>query len=365
MSKSALPADTLAPSARKYVDPSSKLETRMMAAKALVPMPAADQIKALQILSFDSEDEVASTALETAKQIPDNVLTPALRGAQPPAVLDFLGRCLVGRPQQLELILLNPSTPDETFAYLAKRVDEKTLTIIADNQLRLLRHHDIIRGIDENPNTSASLRDKVFDFAVRSGVEMPDLASFQEARRRILGAAAEEPVAREQTAEGLLELHKEDLADDLEEEEEIEEEKRHTLSQKVLMMTVSEKIKLANRGNKEARTLLLRDPNKLVQEAAVQSPRITEAEIVALTNSRTIPDEILRIIMRNRDWMKSYQVKVNLINNPKTPVPTAIRLLPHMRASDLRGLSRNRNVPNAVSTQAKNLLQKKSGGGGV
>jgi hypothetical protein len=360
-----IPADSLPPQFRKHVDPSTAQKLRMMAAKALIPMPPAEQVKALFILTFDPEEEVRATACAAAAGLPDRILNPVLRGDVHPAVLDFLSRQLHDKDQYIELILLNQQTSDETFAYLSRRVSDRLLTIVADNQLRMLRHDDIIRGIHENPNASAALLDKVDDFAVRSGVNLPDLPSFQEARRRILGEAADAAPAEEETAEGLLEAHRDDLAAEKDSEEELEEATRETLTQKILKMTVSEKIKLASLGNKEARTLLLRDANKLVQAAAVQSPRITEGEIVGLTNSRTVPDEVMRIILNNRDWMKNYQVKVNLVNNPKTPLPTALRLLPHLRGSELRSLARNRNVPNALSTQARNLMEKKSSGKGA
>ncbi len=364
-----LSPEVLPPQFRKHVDPEGRKPMRMMAAKALIPMPPAEQVKALFILTFDPEEDVREAANAAAANLPDSIMAPVLRGELPCEVLDFMARRLTEKPQYLELILLNSRTSDETFAHLAGAVDEKLLSIIADNQLRLLRHEGIIRAIHENPRASAALLDKVVDFAVRSGVNIPDLPSFQEARRRILGEeAAEASLPAEQTAEGLLEAHSGELAEEFEDEEIDEEEmedRRQTLAQKVLVMTVSEKIKLATLGNKEARTLLLRDPNKLVQAAAAQSPRITEGEVVGLTNSRTIPDEVMRIVLSNRDWMKNYQIKVNLVNNPKTPLPTALRLLPHMRPSELRSLARNRNVPTALATQAKNLIEKKSGGRGA
>lgn len=358
-----LSADALPPQFRKHVDPATPVKLRMMAAKALIPMPPVDQVKALFLLSYDPEEEVRATCAATVSGLSDRILGPTLRGDLPAPVLDFLAANLADQPSYVELILLNPATSDATFARLAETVDEAQLGIVADNQLRLLREPEIIRALHKNPRTSRATLDKVVDFAVRSGVNLPDLPTFQEARRRILGEAADREPEVEETAEGLIAAHKADLGE--EKADELEDDTRVTLTQKILRMTVSEKIKLAGLGNKEARTILLRDPNKLVQEAAIQSPRITEGEVVAMSNSRTLPDGILRIILNNRDWMKNYQVKVNLVQNPKTPLPTAMRLLPHMRPNDLKGLARNRNVPNALSTQAKNLLEKKQGGRGV
>ena len=359
-----LPLDSLPPQVRKHVEPGAKEKMRKMAARGIIPMPPADQVKALCILSYDPDPAIRETALETVRGLPEKVFSSVLRGSLPPPVLDFLAQHLSDKPAYVELILLNQQTSDETVARLARTVEEKALTIIAENQLRLLRHPDIIRGIHENPHASQALLDRVVDFAVRSGLDIPDLETFQEARRRIFGDSAPPADTSGDTAESLLEEHSEELASesaeafDVEAEEEASEE-RLTLTQKILKMTVSEKIKLATLGNKAARSILLRDSNKLVQLAAVTSPRITEGEVIGLTNSRTLSDDVMRVILSNRDWMKNYQVKVNLVNNPKTPVPDAMRLLQHLRVSDLKQLARNRNISNVVRTQAKNLLQKK------
>ncbi len=361
-----LPLDSLPPQVRKHVEPGAKEKMRKMAARGIIPMPPADQVKALCILSYDPDPAIRETAVETVRNLPEKVFASVLRGSLPAPVLDFLAEHLADKPNYVELILLNQSTSDETVARLARIVDEKALTIVAENQLRLLRHPDIIRGIHENPNASQALIDRVVDFAVRSGLDIPDLETFREARRRIFGESAAPSEESADTADSLLEEHSEELASETAEPFDLEEEateERLTLTQKILKMTVSEKIKLATLGNKAARSILLRDSNKLVQLAAVTSPRITEGEVIGLTNSRTLSDDVMRVILNNRDWMKNYQVKVNLVNNPKTPVPEALRLLQHLRVSDLKQLARNRNVSNVVRTQAKNLLQKKGVGG--
>ena len=91
-------------------------------------------------------------------------------------------------------------------------------------------------------------------------------------------------------------------------------------------MSVSEKIKLATLGNKEARTILLRDANKLVSMAAATSPRITDGEILSLANSRTVNADVLRYIYSARDFLKVYAIKISLVKNPKVPLPTALKM---------------------------------------
>lgn len=121
-------------------------------------------------------------------------------------------------------------------------------------------------------------------------------------------------------------------------------------------MTVIEKIKLALKGNKDARTLLLRDPNRAVRRFVLQNPRITDEEVVALVRNRGTEDELLRLVAGNREWSKYYQVKLGLVENPHTPLALALPLLPLLQERDVRNLARSKNVPAVISTQAKRLI---------
>jgi hypothetical protein len=138
-----------------------------------------------------------------------------------------------------------------------------------------------------------------------------------------------------------------------------EEKVAKSLFQKIQEMPVSDKVKLAMTGDKEARGLLLKDTNKQVQEAVLNSPRITDLEIAGLANSRTVSDELLRKIAANRQWMKNYQVRLGLINNPKTPVPIALKIIGTLMIADLKRLAKSKGVSSIVISQAQRLVIKK------
>jgi len=140
----------------------------------------------------------------------------------------------------------------------------------------------------------------------------------------------------------------------------MEEGKRLTLTQRIMKMSVAEKIKLATQGNKEARALLVRDSNKLVSVAVVRSPRVTDGEILGLANNRAAPDDVLRVIYMNREWTKMYPLKVALVKNPKTPSGIAMRFLATLRDSEVKELARNKNVPSGIQMQAKKMMDKKN-----
>ncbi|MEW6351690.1 MAG: DUF4388 domain-containing protein [Thermodesulfobacteriota bacterium] len=137
---------------------------------------------------------------------------------------------------------------------------------------------------------------------------------------------------------------------------ELSEQEYESLYNQILNMGVAEKIKMAYTGNKEARGILVRDSNKMVAVAVVKSPKIQETEVEAIAKSRSVCDEVLRTISQTKEWMQSYTVKVNLVNNSKTPLPIAMKLIPHLLEGDLRRLAKSKNVAAAVATQARRLL---------
>jgi hypothetical protein len=142
-------------------------------------------------------------------------------------------------------------------------------------------------------------------------------------------------------------------------QQEKEEKRAKSRYQEIQDLPVPEKVKLAMSGDKEARSILIKDSNKQIQEAVLDSPRITEQEIVAISNSRNVGEELLRKIATNRDWMKNYQVRLALTNNPKTPLTIGLRLIGTLMISDLKRLSKSKGVSSVLTAAANRALIKK------
>ena len=128
-------------------------------------------------------------------------------------------------------------------------------------------------------------------------------------------------------------------------------------------MSIAERIKLALRGNREARMILVRDGNRMIPRFVLQNPRISDEEIIAVGKNRSADDELLRTIAANREWTKNYQVRLALVTNPKAPLVIALRLLGTLYESDVRRLAKSKNVSATVSGAAKRILLRKTEGG--
>jgi len=360
----------LPPQMKKHVDPKAPTMIRSMAAKGMVPaLGGSDLAQVLFMLMYDPDAGVREQAGKTASTLPDRVASSAFRDERiKPVVLGWYLEVYGGNDAYAEMLILNGSTPDEAVATVAPWCSKRTAEIIGQNQLRLLRCDDIIRGLAKNPEAQGALIDGVCDFAVRNGLNLPDVPQMQEARVRLFGPeAASQPVEVDQgpTADEIIQ-EMESVAP--EGSGPMEEGARLTLAQRVMKMNVSEKIKLATKGNKEARSLLIRDANKLVSSAVMRSPRITEGEVLVQAQNKIASDEVLRIIVNNREWMRQYPIKLAIVKNPKVPQSVSMRLLSQLHESDVKSLAKDKNVPGTVQMLAKKMVDQKaaktSGGGG-
>lgn len=124
-------------------------------------------------------------------------------------------------------------------------------------------------------------------------------------------------------------------------------------------MGIGEKIKMALTGDKEWRKILVKDANKLVSAGVIKNPRMSEPEVLTLLKSGVQNDEIMRLICANKEWVKNYQIRKALIENPKTPLANALRYLGTMNDKDVASYAKSRNISSVIATQAKRLLLNK------
>ena len=135
---------------------------------------------------------------------------------------------------------------------------------------------------------------------------------------------------------------------------------RISLIRRIMFMTVKDRMKLAMKGDREARGILIRDSNKVVATGVIHNPRITDHEVENIAAMRQVADEVLRLIGNNRAWARLYPIIHNLARNPRTPMATSMQILTRIRSKDLKALSQNRNVSEAVRRQAYRLEQMRS-----
>jgi hypothetical protein len=132
-----------------------------------------------------------------------------------------------------------------------------------------------------------------------------------------------------------------------------DEEKQQTFQQRLANMTVPEKVKCATKGTREMRSILIRDPNRMVAAAVLSCPKVNDAEIEAFAKMGNVSEEILRAIAMSRAWTKNYGTLLALAKNSKTPVALSMNLMQRLNESDVKKLSTDRNVPEALRVAAR------------
>jgi hypothetical protein len=340
---------TLSPQAERYARSDAPREVRLMAARGALPFPPIELATVLFALLHDPDPQVKDTARESLRGLPDGVMDSVLTGDAHPALLSHLAHELEADEARLQKIALNAAADDDTIAFLASLHHRTVVDIVSNNQERMLRAPQIVDALGSNPLTGRAVIERIFAFLG-------------------LDAAAEDaapaPVSDAEAEAALRAILGEDLGIDAAElvvETDADAAHRDSVNlyQAIQKMTVFQKIKLARLGNQEARGLLIRERNKVVAIAAITNPKVTENEVVAVAQSRNVHDEVLRIVSRNREWTRSYPVKLALVTNPRCPPTEAMKFVNHLQEKDLRSIMRSRDVPRPIAAQARRLLAKK------
>ncbi len=371
-----LPIDVgaLPPAAQKLLDPGAPLPLRQMAARGIAPgLRPADALTVLVLLAHSDVEAVATAARATLDKIPPPLLSGALGAGLPAGVLDVIAPRYAGDAAVMEKMLLLPTLATTTVATIAALASEAVSELIAVNEQRMIAHPAIIEKLYMNKATRMSTADRIIELAVRSGLELKGIPAFKEAAAAIANELIAEPTAEptpddilfqetEETARASpVDLAKKEDTHRLDEEsgEEVVDERFLPLHTKLAQMSITQKIRRAMLGTASERLLLVRDKNRLVASAAIRSPKIQENEVLMISTSRNISDEVLRIIATNREWTQSHQIKLNLVMNPRTPFVFSAKLIGFLREHELKALAKSKNVSGAVAQAARQHLERK------
>jgi hypothetical protein len=361
----------LSPPAQKIAAAGAPPKLQEMAAKGIAPGVRPSDVVALLVVLAQSENEaVRTTAQKTLAQPPEQLLAGALSADLQPAAIDALAPALLDKRDALEKLLAMPRVSMETVEEVARRGSEAVTELIATNEDRLLKHPRIIELLYLNKNTRMSTADRLVDLAARNGVQLTGIPAFKEAaaalQNELIPEASEEPTPddllfkeTQELAEALAGAPEEDTHEEDEEGNEHLKDAYKPLYQRLGEMTMSQKIRRATLGTKEELMLLVRDHNRIIASAAIRSPKMQESEVVLVSRNRNIADEVLRVIGSTPEWLKSYSVKKNLVENPKTPVTISQRLITHLRENDLRAISKSKNVAGPIKDAARRHLERR------
>ena len=285
-------------------------------------LSAADRAEILAVLAHDADEVVANRAQDAFLSQPIESIVEALaRENALPALFAYAAKNLADKDGIGDAMVRNKNCSAEHLVPVVRSLSTESIQILMEELDR----------VSESPALAGALE------------HSNSLTAEQKAQLHELRGTAIDHGA---LAEAALEAEP-DLG------------KRQTLLQRLATMTVSQRVQFAIKGGSEARRTLIRDSNKVVQRAVLQSPRLTDQEVEAFASMTALTDEILRLIAKNRNFRKNYVVVRNLMNNPKTPLDVSLHMLPILNALDLKRLCTNKNVPETLRTTANKLQRQR------
>jgi hypothetical protein len=331
------------------------------AARGELALPPDEAIEILMALSEDRE--LGAEAEQTLAGWDEASLSAVASNAEnPPELLRYLLQNQTQRAAVIAALCGNPALPMEELESAASHGGPETLQGMLQSA-RVRSSHHLLELMTQNPSAEPLGPQLAEWLSSAEGNEV------EEAAANFLARHAGE-LAREENQPFELVAAYEGEDDPLaqlltrakqgEPVVEPEEQEQLSLLQRIGRMRVGERIKLAMRGNRGERMVLIRDRSKLVSLAVLVSPKVSESEMEAFAAMRNIQETVLRAIATNRKNMKNYGVVRSLSNNPKTPLDVALALVAHLLIKDLRSLTINKNVNETVRKRAMNLFRLKT-----
>lgn len=390
------------PAVKSVISGTAPRPAQIAAARGILPLPQNDLLEILVALAQSNDEELAQTAQNTLAQQDKSELGKVFKSSETaPTVLSFFA-AITDLPRELhESILTNSSTPTASIARFARNTKNgELLELISFNQQLLIKTPAIIEAIIANPFRTAEAERRASEtkrefFEKERGAQQ--IAN--ELRAQGKEAAAEFIEQAEFTAAEdfdekafedaillaeMIEVPDSEVDDSwlalafIEEFYEETDEQRQQIVDKILgelkyeddgisgervsmlnrilRMGMKDRVKLATKGDREARNILIRDPNRIVAQAVVQNARITEQEIEKIASMRSAPEEVLRLIAINRNWARNYTIMHNIARNPRAPIGNVMTILTRMQLKDLQAMSKNKNISDAVRRQALRLF---------
>jgi hypothetical protein len=395
------------PVVKALVEGAAPRPAQIAAARGVLPLPESDLLEVLVTFARSGDQELAEHAAASLRTQDDNFLTGVLASAEAPVhVLEYFAELDDAPAKAHEAVVRNTNTPVDSILKLARSTKKgDLLELLSLNQQMLIRTPALIDAILSNSHRTSEADRRAAEtkrefFEKERGTQQ--IASELRAQGNEAAASFLENSEFAQDLDGagmdvddalflasLIEVSDDETDDSwmglefIEEYYEETEAQRQAIVDKILgemkletsdlpserisilnrimKMGMKDRVKLAMKGDREARNILIRDPNRIVAQAVVQNPRITEQEIEKIAAMRSVPEDILRKIANDRQWARSYSVVHNLARNPRTPIANVMNILSRLQLKDLAALSKNKNISETVRRQALRLSQSRTG----
>ncbi|MGA3125826.1 MAG: hypothetical protein ABSD13_03850 [Candidatus Korobacteraceae bacterium] len=337
------------------------------AAQGVLSLPAGEAIEILVVLA--GHHELGTEAEQTLVNWNEGSLIEVASDPHtPPDVLRYMLKLHGQRPAVVEALCDNPALELEELKAAASHAGDEVLRAMLRSE-RVRGASWLLELIRANPAAAPAIQRLEQWLATAQNKEAETAATnFLMQHAEEVAWQDPQPFELASGMEGeddpleklLRRARRGDTERDDTEAAEPEEIEQLSLLQKIGRMRVGERIKLAMRGSREERMVLIRDRSKLVALAVLESPKVNDAEMETFAAMKNIQESVLRAISTKRNYIKNYGVLRSLASNPKTPLDVVLPLLAHLLAKDQRALAMNKNVNETVRKMALKMFRTKT-----
>ncbi|NOZ19547.1 MAG: DUF4388 domain-containing protein [Planctomycetes bacterium] len=276
---------------------------RIALAKRYLPRGGSMPVENLIELVTDPNMEVRQQALESISELPSVVIRAVMEDmGTPDPVFYHVAPKFADEREVVTAVMENPSCSDVAIARVAARATPETLSVLKEYKDRIAQSEEIKAAIARNE-----------------------------------GLGAKKPVDKKQTKK--------------------KAKKRGTLTSQLANMKFSEKIFMAKKGSDSERMILVRNPDRRLGLAVLESPKTTAGQVESIASMKSVNTEVLEEIASRNEWTNQYPIAKAIVLNPKTPGHAAAPLVKKLRDIDLKKLARDRNVHESVRNQAKRRMK--------
>lgn len=321
-------------------------ELQVLAAQGILPLPTEELIPLQVELSRSESWEIAAFARATLSEVEPKLAAAFAATGATANVLEYFASEL-DHPFVLEAVIRRRDTPRGILVFLASKVAPDLQETLLLRQDAIIEEPAILDALQSNPNVSLYSRRRIAEYREHLLPRRRQVESAPEAVPAAVGELSAEDIAAIETAKKLPASGERD-------------EKTGLSESQVRGLSVPLRIKLGRGASRTLRAILMRDTNQTVALSALNGSALSEDEVEQIAGSRSVVDEVLAEIARRRDWVNKYNVALALVKNPRVPAGTSVRLLPKLGVRDLRLLSRDRNVSDAVRSGADRLYKIKT-----
>ncbi len=319
-------------------------DLQLLAADGLLPLPP-EQVIPLQIqLARSANPQVAQRASAAL-----GAIDPRLAGgfvaqdADPEALSYFAAHST--HPTVLEAILRRRDAPPELLEELATRLSPDLQEVLLLRQDVIVERPEILERLQENPRLSTY-----------------SLRRISEYRQHLLPQARAAGEGEVETEEGVPLASDEEVAAAVAAARSVAgegdvDEKTGLSETQVRTLPLGVRLRLSRGASRSLKGILIRDNNALVALSVLRNNAFSDQEVEQVARSRAVIDEVLEYIARRREWVRKYPVVLALVQNPRTPVGIAMRLVPQLGVRDLRSLGKDKNIADAVRSTAARLYK--------